>query len=144
MEGIDDLVCLSEGDFESHLEHVEETFIRLLNANLEVEKQITFYSQKLNSAQRRYTPMERELLSIVKTLKEFKTILLGYKIEIYTDHSILVHETTLLSFNCIMRWRLLIEEYGPDTKYIPGPDNVVVDALSWLLMVDDNVDVRKA
>jgi hypothetical protein len=34
-------------------------------------KPIAFYSRKLNPAQTRYTVTERELLSIVETLKEF-------------------------------------------------------------------------
>jgi hypothetical protein len=38
---------------------------------------IAFYSHKLNPAQTRYTVMERELLSIIETLKEFQNILLG-------------------------------------------------------------------
>jgi len=29
-----------------------------------------------------------------------------------------------------MSWRLLIEEYGPELIYIPGPDNTNADALS--------------
>jgi hypothetical protein len=49
-------------------------------------KPIAFYSRKLNPAQTRYTTTERELLSIVETLKEFKNILLGHRIKIYTDH----------------------------------------------------------
>ena len=31
-----------------------------------------------------------------------------------------------------MRWRLILEEFGPELKYIKGEDNVVADALSRL------------
>ena len=40
-------------------------------------KPIAFYSRKLNPLQVNYTTTERELLSIVETLKEFKNILPG-------------------------------------------------------------------
>ena len=33
-----------------------------------------------------------------------------------------------------MRWRLILEEYGPDLQYIQGEKNVVADALSRLQM----------
>ena len=42
-------------------------------------KHIEFFSNKLNKTQRNYTTSKKELLSIVETLKEFYTILLGYK-----------------------------------------------------------------
>ena len=51
------------------------------------KKSIAFFSRELNPAQRcYYTTTERELLAIVETLKEFRTILLGHKITVYTDH----------------------------------------------------------
>ena len=36
---------------------------------------------------------EEEFLGIVETLNKFKTILLGYTIEVHTDHENLVHKT---------------------------------------------------
>ena len=91
-------------------------------------KPIAFYSRKLNPAQTRYTTTERELLSIVETLKEYRNILLGQQIEVFTDHKNLVYKT----FNTerVMRWRLIIEEYGPKLTYIKGENNIIADALS--------------
>jgi len=97
---------------------------------------LAFYSRKLNSAQRNYTTTERELLSIVETLKEFRSILLGQEIIVYTDHKNLVHNATVMSSERVTRWRLLIEEFGPDIKYIKGAANTVADALSRLDISD--------
>ena len=76
--------------------------------------------------------MERELLSIVETQKEFRNILLGQNVVVYTDHRNLVHETTMMSSQRVMRWRLLLEEYGPEIKYIKGKANSVAGSLSRL------------
>ena len=102
------------------------------------KKPIAFYSRKLNPAQKRYTTTEQELLSIVETLKEFRTILLGHDITVYTDHKNL----TFKNFNTdrVMRWRLAIEEYCPELVYIKGEKNVVADALSRLAMKDDKCE----
>ncbi len=96
----------------------------------QAKQPIAFYSRKLNSAQRNYTTTERELLSIVETLKEFCNILLGQQIVVFTDHKNL----TYANFNtaCVMRWRLILEEYNPTLKYVKGVNNVVADALSRL------------
>ena len=100
------------------------------------DKPIALYSHKLKPEQRQYTTTERELLSIVETLKEFCNILLGQKIVVHSDHKNL----TCKNFNTerVMRWRLILEEYGPELRYIKGENNIVADALSRLDM-DDNV-----
>lgn len=89
---------------------------------------LAFYSRKLTDAQTRYTTTERELLSIVETLKEFRTILLGQKLKVYTDHQNLTY--TDLKTDRVLRWRLLLEEYGADIHYIKGVTNIVADILS--------------
>ena len=93
-------------------------------------KPLAFYSRKMNSAQRRYTTGEQELLSIVETLKEFRNILLGQQLIVHTDHKNILYGK--LSNDRIARWRLLLEEYGPTYVHIKGKDNVVADALSRL------------
>ncbi len=47
---------------------------------------IAFFSQKLSGAQSKYTVTKLELLAIVETLKEFKGMLWGQILNVYTDH----------------------------------------------------------
>ena len=95
-------------------------------------KPMTFYSRKLNKAQRNYTTGEQELLSTVETLKEFRNILLGQDLVVHTDHKNILYGN--LSNDRITRWRLLLEEYGPKFEHVKGKDNIVADALSRLDM----------
>ncbi len=44
-----------------------------------------FFSWKLSTTQRKYSVTKIELLAIVETLKEFKGILWGQSIKVYTD-----------------------------------------------------------
>ncbi len=71
-------------------------------------KPIAFYTRKLNPAQRNYNTTERELLAIVETLKEFRNILLGQRITVYTDHLNLTFKQ--FSAQRVYRWRLLLEK----------------------------------
>ncbi len=47
---------------------------------------IAFFSRKLSKTQQKYSVTEIELLAIVETLQEFKGMLWGQEIKVYTDH----------------------------------------------------------
>ena len=130
-------VLLAFPDFSKPFEiHTDASLYQLGAVISQDGKPIAFYSRKLKPEQTRYTTTERELLSIVETLKEFRNILLGHKIVVHTDHMNLTYKT----FNTerVMRWRLILEEYGPELRYIKGPNNIVADALSRLTMLPDD------
>ena len=93
---------------------------------------IAFFSRKLSTAQQKYSVTELELLSIVETLKEFRGMLWGQRIKVYTDHQNLERNALGLTSNRVYRWRLLLEEYGPEIVHIPGIHNTVADAISRL------------
>ena len=57
-------------------------------------------------------------------------MLLGAKLFVYTDHRNLTHKISQLTTQRVLRWQLLLEEYGPTFPYLPGPQNVIADALS--------------
>ena len=74
----------------------------------------------------------------MENIKEFCNILLGHQITVYTDHKNLTYK----HFNTerIMRWRLILKEFGPELKYIKGENNVVADAL-YRLEKSDNQEI---
>jgi hypothetical protein len=81
-------------------------------------------------SQQNHTTMKKEMLSIIATLKEFQSMLLGADINVFTDHKNLTFDT--LKTQCVLRQHTKIEEFSPMLHYIKGPHNILSDNLSRL------------
>jgi hypothetical protein len=59
-------------------------------------------------------------------------MLWSQQIKVFTDHTNLMRDALGLTLDQVYRWRLLLEEYGPEIVYIKGIHNTVADAVSRL------------
>ena len=126
-------VVLAYPDFSKTFEIYTDTSTMQLGAVITQDnKPIAFFSRKLSATQSKYSVTEIELLAIVETLKEFKGMLWGQSIKVYTDHKNLTRDALGLTSDRVYRWKLLLEEYAPEIVYIKGVHNTVTDAISRL------------
>ncbi len=93
---------------------------------------IAFFSRKLSKTQQKCSVTDIELLAIVETLKEFKGMLWGQDIKVYTDNKNLTRNVLELTSDRVYCWRLLLEEYAPEIIYIKWIHNTVVNAILQL------------
>jgi len=110
--------------------HIDASDYQMGGVISQDEKAVAYWSKKLSGAQKNYTTTEKELLAITELLKEFRNMLYGQEIIIYTDHANLAMPNA--KFNCqrVLRQRLTIEEFGPKILHISGEKNVAADTLS--------------
>jgi hypothetical protein len=60
---------------------------------------IVFFSWKISNTQCKYSVTKIELLAIVETLKEFKGMLWGQQIKVFTDHANLMRDALGLTLD---------------------------------------------
>ena len=126
-------VVLAYPDYNSCFDIYTDASTKQLGAVItQHNRPIAFFSRKLSVTQSKYSVTEIELLAIVETLKEFKGMLWGQPIKVFTDHKNLTRDALGLTSDRVYRWRLLLEEYAPDIVYIKGVHNTVADAISRL------------
>ena len=69
---------------------------------------------------------------IVECLNQFRGIIFGYEINVFSYHINLVCVTTLGKAQRLMRWQLIIKKFGLSIRYIALVDNIVADTISRL------------
>ncbi len=88
---------------------------------------VAYFLQKLTKSQQNYTMMEKEMLSIIATLKEFQSMLLVANIHVFMDHENLTFDT--LNTQHVLCWHTKIKEFLPMLHYIKGPCNILANNL---------------
>lgn len=105
---------------------------------------IYYHSQLLNSAQKRYSTIEKEALAVFKCVEKLRPYLLGRDFIIETDHCPLCNFHQRGSKNRrVDTWSLILSEYNiQEVRYKKGKCNCDADLLSRypIGMADDEVN----
>lgn len=110
---------------------------------------VRFGAKVLNSRQRAYAQVKRELWGVVTAMKHEKEYLIGASVVVETDCLPLLGMITSCSTPdlAMLRWIAYIKSMNPEFKHIAGKDNAVADMLSRARyedevdMVDEDEDV---
>ncbi len=97
-------VVLAYPDYSKVFEIYTNASSKQLGAVITQEnRSIAFFSGKLSTTQRKYSVTKIELLAIVETLKEFKGMLWGQSIKVYTDHANLIRDALGMTYDRVYR-----------------------------------------
>jgi RNase H-like domain found in reverse transcriptase len=91
---------------------------------------VAFYSRKLNSAQKITQWVKRKSFLLLKPSKNIALCSMDVQTSVYTDHK--NNNFTNLQTQCILHWRLFLEDYVVKFRYIKGESNSLAYTLSRL------------
>jgi hypothetical protein len=112
-----------------------------------MEKPIAYTSRSLAPAEKKYSQLDKEALSLVYGVKKFHNYLYGHHFTLISDHKPLQHilgETNpvpQMASARLQRWALLLGAYSYTIKHRGGKENVVADALSRMPLENYPVEV---
>ena len=118
----------------------------LLQKNKSRMRVISYASRVLNATEQRYSVTEKECLGVVWGLKKYRHLILGYNVNILTDHKPILDlfkKRDFINNQKFNRWFLAILEYGPEFKYIPGRSNTLADGLSRAFEEEEKSKIKK-
>ena len=96
---------------------------------------LAFFSRKLSDTESRYSTLDWELLACVLAIRHFRHQVEGRAFYLLTDHkplTNLIHKVSDAWSAQQQQHLAYVAEYTADVRHVPGLENVVADALSWL------------
>ena len=96
---------------------------------------IAFWSKSFNSAQKKYSAFDRELLAVSYAIRHFQSFVEGQNVTVKTDHRPLVQAFKKIPSNSTplqIRHFSFISQFVEDIFYRDGKSNQIADALSRL------------
>ena len=105
---------------------------------------IAFASKKLTSEQQNWNVTNREMFAIAWGLKHFRTLIMGYKVRVFTDHKPLTGDLRTGGkdpHGRRARFLVTLQDFDAEIFYLPGPKNSAPDALSRMANGTDGVNL---
>lgn len=97
----------------------------------DLEKPVAYTSRKLSERESKYSTSERELLSVIHAIEQFRPYVEGTHFKVVTDHSALQWlYKTKDPHGRLARWAMKLQQFDYEVIYRKGKENVVPDALS--------------
>jgi hypothetical protein len=104
----------------------------------ETARPVAFDSMTFKGPELNYPVHEKELLAIIRSLKKWRSDLIGFPFTIYTDHKTLENFMQQKDLSRRQaRWMEYMSQYDGTIIYLKGEENTVADALSCLPTLDD-------
>ena len=103
-------------------------------------KVVAYASRVLTKAEKSYSVIQQECLTIVYTLKQFRQYLLGHPFTLQTDHAPL-QRLSSQKIGLLCRWALSLQEFDFNIEYRKGMANANADALSRCHLEPQKLDV---
>ena len=96
------------------------------------EKVIAYISRKFSATEQNWSTWEKELYALVHAIKLFGYLLIdsAHPVTFMCDHKPLQHWRTLPINDKVVRWMNILNTFEWTFEYVPGPKNVLADALS--------------
>ena len=99
------------------------------------EQPISYMSRALSKTEINWSTTDKEAYAIVFALYKFEHLLRDINFTIRTDHKNLTYMVDSKSER-VNRWRDYLQRFHGDVMHIPGKDNVLADAFSRLVELD--------